>query len=268
MTTWIATLIAISAMLSHGSQLAASGRAVVDWIAVSGSASPGRPLETAIRIRHDAGWHSYWLNPGEAGMPTTVEWKLPPGWQQGGLRFPAPARFVNAGLAGFGYQGTLLLPVTVTPPDDFSGNAKLEAVVSWLACSDDGCVPGEAAIALEIRAGDPAPGAAASEILAAGRCVPHAAGESIRLIVTASDDSLTLVLLPANPATADFSRHRVFPLTQDVIDPSAVIRFTAADGKWTAIAPKSGFATTPVKSLSLVLDDGNSTPLQVDWKIQ
>ncbi|MFZ9936732.1 MAG: protein-disulfide reductase DsbD domain-containing protein [Luteolibacter sp.] len=170
------------------------GRATADWIAVSSAALAGQPLQTAIRVRHDKNWHSYWLNPGEAGIPTTVEWKLPPGWQHGVLGFPAPVRFHTGELAAYGYKGELLLPVTVTPPEDFAGTAKLEAEISWLACSADGCMPGEASLSLEITARDAAPSPQAAAILAAIDLLPRPADEALRLSVQESGNSLLFTL--------------------------------------------------------------------------
>ena len=267
-------MIARTAMLSvivtgfsWGAEEANPGRARADWIASSASARPSQPIHTAIRIRHDEGWHSYWLNPGEAGMPTTVEWKLPPGWKHGGLRFPAPGRFVTGELAGFGYKGTLLLPVTLTPPEDFAGNARLEAVVSWLACGEEGCVPGEAALTLEIAAGDGSAGPHSADILTAIDRLPRPAGEAMRLVVESAGKSLTLTLHAKSPAPLDPAACEVFPLTPDLIDPKTPIRFVKSGESWTATAALGEFAETPVKELTLVLaTKGTGSPVEVAWR--
>jgi len=265
----IARLILISS-LAAGSAATADeplpGRASAEWIASSASVRAGQPFHTAIRIRHDEGWHSYWLNPGEAGLPTTVEWKLPPGWKHGGLRFPVPTRFVSGGLAGFGYKGELLLPVTLTPPEDFAGAAKLEIALSWLACGEEGCVPGDAELVLEVTAGTAEPGPHAVEIMTAIDRIPRPAGDALRLVVDEAENSLTLRLHAEKPAPFDFSRIEVFPLTPEVIDPKAEVRFTREEDIWTATVAKSAFAESPVKQLALVLAGRDAgTPLEVAW---
>ncbi|MFZ9936733.1 MAG: hypothetical protein ACO3JG_06695 [Luteolibacter sp.] len=58
----------------------------------------------------------------------------------------------------------------------------------------------------------------------------------------------------------------MFPRTAEVIDPKAEIRFTAGGGHWTATVPKSEFAASPVKELTLVLADRKNPPLLVTWK--
>lgn len=266
----IARLVLISS-LAAGCAASANeplpGRASAEWIASSSSVRAGQPFHTAIRIRHDDGWHSYWLNPGQAGLPTSVEWKLPEGWKHGGLHFPVPTRFVSGGLAGFGYKGELLLPVTLVPPEDFTGKARLELTVSWLACGEEGCVPGDADLALEVSAGDAAPGPDAAAIMAAIDRVPRPAGESLRLTVEEVEKSVILRIHMGKPAPLDPSSSEIFPLTPEVIDPKAEIRFTEIDGVWTATVPKGEFAPSPVGELSLVIAgrDGEA-PLEAAWK--
>ena len=41
--------------------------------------TPGQPLTVALRLAMKRGWHTYWQNPGDSGLPTTLAWKLPKG---------------------------------------------------------------------------------------------------------------------------------------------------------------------------------------------
>ena len=49
---------------------------------------PGAPLPVAVRLQVAPGWYVYWRQPGEAGLPTTVEWRLPRGFAAAPLAFP------------------------------------------------------------------------------------------------------------------------------------------------------------------------------------
>lgn len=241
------------------------GKAVADWISVSTTAKGGQALHTAIRLKHDAGWHSYWTNPGEAGIPTSVEWKLPPGWQHGGLKFPPPSRFSTSGLISYGYDGIVQLPVTLTPPKDFTGSAELKAVVSWLACGEDGCVPGEATVRLELCAGVPSATAEHDAILSALRLLPTP-HEGVRMEVTEMPTHLAITLTHHGELTADFSKCQIFPVTPEVIDPSADLRFERHGGYWILTAPLGEYAQKPVQNLTLVLHGGGlETPLELSW---
>ena len=39
--------------------------------------APGQPLWLGLQITHQPEWHTYWKNPGDSGLPTQFEWKLP-----------------------------------------------------------------------------------------------------------------------------------------------------------------------------------------------
>lgn len=257
----------ISAMLC-GAAMAGirPGKATVDWIGESPTCEPGKPLQTAIRMIHDPGWHSYWINPGEAGIKTTAEWKLPSGWKIEGLGFPAPTRFMTSDLAGFGYADTVLLPVTVTPPADFTGTARLTAVISWLACGEEGCVPGKAEIHLDLTAGAPESGPDSQNILTAYRKLPRPAGNFPRLAVTEKGENLILSIETQSSAPLDVDGREFFPATPDVIDPRVPIRFAKNGGAWTTEVPKSEYAPGSVKLLTLVLapTEGKDA-LQLTW---
>ena len=44
---------------------------------------PGEPLTVALRLSMEKGWHTYWRNPGDSGLPTTLAWNLPAGVEAG-----------------------------------------------------------------------------------------------------------------------------------------------------------------------------------------
>src|SRR5436309_36912 len=43
------------------------------------AARPGETITAALRLDSEPGWHTYWRNEGDAGIPTSIEWTLPPG---------------------------------------------------------------------------------------------------------------------------------------------------------------------------------------------
>jgi thiol:disulfide interchange protein DsbD len=116
-------------------------------------------IVVGLRLDHEPKWHTYWLQPG-TGLPTSIDWQLPPGWSAGPIRWPAPKRvFDTAGnLAGNGYEGVTFLPVTLTLPRNLAPGTPvtLRAKVEWLMCKDV-CIPGDAELALTLT--PTAPGA-------------------------------------------------------------------------------------------------------------
>ena len=112
-------------------------------------AVPGEPFDVAIVLRSEPGWHTYWKNPGDAGMATAVEWRLPKGWRAGELAWPAPQRFQEKEVTTFGYEGELWLIARVDPAKKIEASTTLGARVDWLECREV-CLPGSAELTIEI----------------------------------------------------------------------------------------------------------------------
>ncbi len=118
----------------------------------------GKPFLLGVLFHIQRGWHVYWHNPGDAGLPTSVRWILPEGFTSGPLRWPVPERFDQpGGVVGYGYDDTLLLSATVTPPATLAQGAPvaLRADAGWLAC-EKLCLRGKKT--LELSVGPPAGG--------------------------------------------------------------------------------------------------------------
>lgn len=119
------------------------------------TAAPGQPFEVAIRIDLEKPWHVYWRNPGDSGVPTLVEWRLPKGWKAGPIQFPVPKRFGSEGGIAFGHDGEIVLLAQITPDAKATGTAKIGATVLFLACLE-ACIPGEAPLEATVRIGQSA----------------------------------------------------------------------------------------------------------------
>jgi thiol:disulfide interchange protein/DsbC/DsbD-like thiol-disulfide interchange protein len=112
---------------------------------------PGVPSTLALRLKIEDGWHTYWRNPGDSGLPTTLAWKLPPGFAAGEIEWPAPKALPVGPLVNYGYEGVVLHLVTVTPPTDLKPgeNVTLAARADWLVCKEI-CIPDGADLALTL----------------------------------------------------------------------------------------------------------------------
>ena len=261
-------LLALFAAMSTASSAAVrSGKAAADWITTSATVTGGTPVVTGLRLAVDPGYHTYWENPGEGGMKISVKWQLPPGWTASDPAFPLPKRFVTGDLPGFGYEGTVIFPVSVTPPAGFSGKATLKAAFSWLTCDDSGCIPGNADLELTLGSGDPAPSKDVAAIDAAQRQVPLTPPGRISLNVEEKPESLVLTISGLANPDPDLAEYQVFPATPEVIESSARIRFTRAGTTWTAEVPKSEYLSKPPGELRLVLaGKSGDPPISLTWK--
>jgi DsbC/DsbD-like thiol-disulfide interchange protein len=258
------TSMIFAAACSFSHAFVRSGQATVDWWSSTLAYKAGQPIETAIRMEIDQGWHTYWSNPGESGMKLSVEWSLPEGWTASDPAHPVPKRFLTGGLAGFGYEGVVFYPVTLVPPKDAEGPVTLSAKLSWLACDDSACIPGDAELTLNLTSGRPVETANARAILAASELVPTPL-EAAKLTVVEEGGRLALTLdLPDD--APDLADSQVFPETLRAIDPAAPITFVKDGDVWVATTAKSEYAADPLEELVLVIAPKEGKPFSITWK--
>jgi DsbC/DsbD-like thiol-disulfide interchange protein len=119
---------------------------------------PGQPFTVGVLLRIEPKWHVYWKNPGDAGAPTRVQFKLPSGFSVSELSFPLPISFEQPGdISGYGYEDEVMLLATVTPPKKLEQGQtlRLHANASWLVCHDV-CIMGAKDLSLELPVGQSA----------------------------------------------------------------------------------------------------------------
>ena len=145
----------LSALFLGLSGFAASGaRTQVRLLLSHAEARAGETVTAAIELRMPPHVHTYWRNPGESGMLTTIEWVLPEGISAGPIQWPVPEKFEVGGITTYGYHGEILLLVPLKlAPDLKPGSLELNAKVSWLEC-EELCVPGNANVKATLAVGD------------------------------------------------------------------------------------------------------------------
>jgi len=112
----------------------------------------GKPLSLGLLLSHQPQWHTYWVNPGDSGLPTELQWTLPAGAQAGDIDWPVPQKIKIGALANLGYEGQVLLPVPVQLQKGFQTNGDSFTVrmhASWLVCRQE-CIPQEGDFTLAI----------------------------------------------------------------------------------------------------------------------
>ena len=135
----------------------AGARGIEPQLVAEGPAPPGGEVELAIHMLTAPGWHGYWQNPGDAGLPMDVQWQLPRGFAAGPLRYPVPTRLEVAGLMNFVYQRDYAVLVRLKVPADARGTVPLRAQARWLACTDKICVPEQGELSLDLPVGTGTP---------------------------------------------------------------------------------------------------------------
>lgn len=116
--------------------------------------SAGESFMVAVELSHQAGFHTYWQNPGTVGMPTYLKWELPEGFQAGQLLWQSPERSKMFKYDVYGYEKNATLLTEIRPPAKLDGKPiLLRAKVRWMACNDSSCNPGYHTFELRLPVG-------------------------------------------------------------------------------------------------------------------
>lgn len=112
---------------------------------------PGGEITVFLALEAAPGWHSYADPSGDAGLPTRIEWELPPELEAGPILWPPAATFREGGLTTYGYSGLVKLPTRIRAGADLSAAAPLSltAKASWLLCKEI-CIPEMATLSLTL----------------------------------------------------------------------------------------------------------------------
>ena len=133
---------------TSGQTLANSpAHSIATLIANVATIKPGQPFMVGAELTMEPGWHTYYKEAGDAGMPTKIIWELPPGFTAGDLLWEKPSKFDDAGIVTYGYHDRNLVAAKITPPADLKGEVVIKAKVKWLSCKDQ-CIPGHADLSI------------------------------------------------------------------------------------------------------------------------
>src|SRR5882724_1736808 len=141
------------ATVPHGLGQAYQGKQLVkaELLADTSGIVPGKPFTIGLLLRMAPRWHTYWKFSGDAGLPTELKWKLPPGWKIGEIQWPIPLKTIDPGdIETYGYENEVLLMQEITPPSKLDdSSAKLSTEANWLVCEKI-CIPGSATLQLDL----------------------------------------------------------------------------------------------------------------------
>lgn len=217
--------------------------------AESATVAPGRTLWLDLNLAIAPGWHIYWRNPGDSGLPTTIDWTLPPGFTAGDIEWPVPERFKVGDIANYGYAdgADLLVPIATPAALDPGGPAPIAAKVAYLVCAEI-CIPGTAQVTLDLAMGpgEPEPRQAA-RFAAVRERLPIAA--PFRTVFKIEGSKITLTVDSDALAGLDHAVAMFFPDNDNVIDHSAAQSSTPRGGGLDLTMVKSAgpTAATPVR---------------------
>ncbi len=160
--------------LAAESVATSSPRAIVTLISDTDAPARGEPFRVGLRLRMAPGWHIYWKNSGDSGLPPEIALDLPEGTTISAIAWPAPQRLPEGEIVTYGYTGEVLLPITLTPgasPGPITAT-RIQARATWLICEKI-CVPEDGSFHLDLPTGPGVPSTEATLFAAAEAVTPR-----------------------------------------------------------------------------------------------
>ena len=154
-TLFIFSLVASSATAQFSlDPLKKAESITVSLISEESAIEPGKSFRVAVKVVHDPKFHTYGKVLSEdTGIITVIKWKLPEGWKAEDLNWPATFDVPSAdGKTTKGYNGTVHLPIKITPPAGLTvgTKVKLEGIWTGAVCDDQSCKPVKLPFMLEL----------------------------------------------------------------------------------------------------------------------
>lgn len=267
----LATVVLAMAAFAAAAEPVRRDHATVELVAERPAVAPGDRFHVGLRIRHDPEWHTYWINPGDSGLATRIDWRLPEGVSAGEIAWPAPRRFDIGGIVNFGYEDDLLLPVPVTVDPGVAPGTRLElgAKASWLICKDI-CIPGDAelSVAVDVVASGSTTPAASSDVteafVSAMAAMPKAL-PGIGARFAGRGDAIDIAI-DGLPDGTDPGALEIFPVAQQILASAAAPAVALEGGAIGVRTPKNDYFVGLPERIDLVVVHGSGAAREA-WAV-
>lgn len=130
---------------------AATDQVRASLISSHSAVHPGDEILIGVHQQIIPHWHTYWKNPGDSGLPTKIQYQLPPGWSVGEIQWPTPSKIVLGPVVNYGYHDavTLLSSLRVAEDAEVGRDWPISAKAKWLVC-EEACIPQEVELAIQL----------------------------------------------------------------------------------------------------------------------
>ncbi len=213
LTLFFAAFVAVG--IAHAQLPGATRNVTAQIEAETTTPAPGDTVTVAIIMDPKPGWHDYWLNPGDAGTPLELDWKLPTGVTAGPIRAPVPETLIVSGFMNHIYKQKHAFLVDLKIAPDVRPRQQLDIKVDarWSACSDTVCVPEGGLLSVPLTVGSGEIGSADRNRFDAWRAaLPVPLDRQARYAI----DGKRIAIAIAYPRSASLEKVWFFPRTENV----------------------------------------------------
>ncbi|MET0984446.1 MAG: thioredoxin family protein [Steroidobacteraceae bacterium] len=144
-------LVLLCHAAAAASDRAATAQVQARLVASVTAVKPGEQILLGVQQQIIPHWHTYWLNPGDSGTATSIDWSLPAGASAGPIQWPVPQRFTLGPITNYGYADEVTLLSTVSVPQNATVGSEfpIEATVDWLVCEAE-CIPQQVTLGMTL----------------------------------------------------------------------------------------------------------------------
>ena len=102
-----------------------------------------------IKFEIEPGWHIYWKNPGDSGLPAEIQWKNAGSIEFKKLLWPSPQKTPEEPLMTYGYYNEVVLPAIFSVDSAYIKNGPSIFEIDFLICEKI-CIPEKAVIDFDL----------------------------------------------------------------------------------------------------------------------
>ncbi|GGW69140.1 protein-disulfide reductase DsbD family protein [Alishewanella tabrizica] len=220
---------------------------------------PGQTLQLALHFIPDEYWHTYWINPGDSGLPTSIAWQLPTGVTAGDIQWPTPQAFSIPPMMNYGFAGPTLLLIDLTVPSSYSATTlDITAKVDWLVCEEI-CIPAEASLQLSL----PVSSSAEPSVYGQSLVSQAKARQPQTLAITGFYDIAGDSFSAAIAGLPDDDFQQFFVSATELVDHAAPQHVLFSEGEWLLRQKLNTYFTHAPTDFSVVLVSANGQSYSV-----
>jgi len=226
----------------------------VKLVAEKNAVSPGETITIATEINLAPHWHIYWENPGDSGLPVTIKWDAPEGFEISDIDWPTPDKISYEILVNYGYYNQAILLQSIKLPETLpEGKIALTAEIDMLVCKEI-CIPESETVSINLNDPDNLNEQNPDYIQAAktknpppikGQFDYHEEEGALHLSLSPEDHTIL------NNATAN--NLEFFPLDWGIINHIAVPNVTIESGQVTIAHERGSQSLAEIKELKGLL---------------